>query len=188
MLKVCVPLFTLQRVVGVPCNSPSSMWSDNHHAVTESIPIFKLLAKSSQYRQPTWIIMEPVYAEKQPLLPTATGPPAAEIRSTSSSRQSTTRFPFKILGLLILILTIRISTLCYNKEVTALEVAWEKCPQNPLYRCAKLTVPTNYFNASEGTTRIAMLKVPATAPASEQLGTIVRLCPLPCTRLLTADR
>lgn len=116
--------------------------------------------------------MEPVYAEKQPLLPTATGPPAAEIRSTSSSRQSTTRFPFKILGLLILILTIRISTLCYNKEVTALEVAWEKCPQNPLYRCAKLTVPTNYFNASEGTTRIAMLKVPATAPASEQLGTI----------------
>lgn len=52
-------------------------------------------------------------------------------------------------------------------------VNWQSCAVNDKYLCGYLDVPKDYFNASAGTASIAMLKVPATVPASEQLGTIV---------------
>lgn len=52
-------------------------------------------------------------------------------------------------------------------------VDWVPCALNSSYACGYLTVPKDYYDDKAGVAHIAMLKVPATAPKSERLGTIV---------------
>ncbi|KAI5479168.1 hypothetical protein MNV49_004028 [Pseudohyphozyma bogoriensis] len=52
-------------------------------------------------------------------------------------------------------------------------VDWKPCAEDKSFQCGYLAVPKDYFDASAGEAHIAMLRVPATAPKDEQLGTIV---------------
>ncbi|KAJ7290169.1 hypothetical protein C8J57DRAFT_1610690, partial [Mycena rebaudengoi] len=52
-------------------------------------------------------------------------------------------------------------------------IDWQPCREDPAFLCGYLEVPTDYFNASAGTSKLALTNYPATCPESQRLGIII---------------
>jgi pimeloyl-ACP methyl ester carboxylesterase len=50
---------------------------------------------------------------------------------------------------------------------------WHACPENPDLLCGFLKVPTDYTNASAGSTTLALTKYPAQCSPEERLGAVI---------------
>ncbi|KAJ7694838.1 hypothetical protein B0H17DRAFT_456421 [Mycena rosella] len=52
-------------------------------------------------------------------------------------------------------------------------IDWKPCYEDSSFLCGYLNVPTDYYNPSAGTSRLALTKYPATCPEPERLGIIL---------------
>ncbi|KAJ7771216.1 hypothetical protein B0H14DRAFT_2966566 [Mycena olivaceomarginata] len=53
------------------------------------------------------------------------------------------------------------------------KINWQPCLEDSSFLCGYLEIPTDYHNASTGTSKLALTNYPATCPQSERLGIIL---------------